>query len=216
VAATRETHVELRVYLPMPNLGRQLAAYLGTPTRARGYPPIEGDHALIVEVAPALAIERVIDLALKAVPEVEPGIHYVERQFGVLEVHARDPEAVERAGQAILEGIDAKATDTLRPRVSYMGVIEDVTDQHAVIVNRNREASMLLPGQSLLVTEVTPALFAAAAANAAERVAPGLTLVSVSMIGAAGRLYLAGDTSDMVLARDEIDRVLSAVAGRDH
>jgi hypothetical protein len=123
---------------------------------------------------------------------------------------------VERAGQAILEGIDANATDTLRPRVSYMGVIEDVTDQHAVIVNRNREASMLLPGQSLLVTEVTPALFAAAAANAAERVAPNLTLVSVSMIGAAGRLYLAGDTSDMVLARDEIDRVLSAVAGRDH
>ncbi len=211
-----DTKVELRVYLPMPNLGRQLAAYLGTPTRARGYPPIEGDHALIVEVAPALAIERVIDLALKAVPEVEPGIHYVERQFGVLEVHARDPEAVERAGQAILEGIDAKPTDTLRPRVTYMEVIEDVTDQHAVIVNRNREASMLLPGQSLLVTEVTPALFAAAAANAAERVAPDLTLVSVSMIGAAGRLYLAGERSDMVLARDEIDRVLSAVAGRDH
>ncbi len=216
MAEHTETRVELRVYLPMPNLGRQLAAYLGTPTRARGYPPIEGDHALIVEVAPALAIERVIDLALKAVPEVEPGIHYVERQFGVLEVHARDPEAVERAGQAILEGIDAKPTDTLRPRVTYMGVIEDVTDQHAVIVNRNREASMLLPGQSLLVTEVTPALFAAAAANAAERVAPGLTLVSVSMIGAAGRLYLAGESSDMVLARDEIDRVLSAVAGRDH
>ena len=32
---------------------------------------------------------------------------------------------------------------------------------HAVIVNRTREASMLLPGQSLLVHEVTPALFAA-------------------------------------------------------
>ena len=61
--------VELRVYLPIPDLGRQFAAYLGTPLRARGYPPIEGDHALIVEVAPALAIERVIDLALKAVPD---------------------------------------------------------------------------------------------------------------------------------------------------
>ena len=44
--------VELRVYLPIPELGRQFAAYLGTPLRARGYPPIEGDHALIVEVAP--------------------------------------------------------------------------------------------------------------------------------------------------------------------
>ena len=98
--------------------------------------------------------------------------------------------------------------------MSYVDVIEDVTDQHAVIVNRNREASMLLPGQTLLVVEVTPALFAAFAANAAERAAPGLTLVTVSMIGAAGRVYLAGSTPDIVLARDEITRVLEGVRGR--
>jgi hypothetical protein len=208
--------VELRVYLSIPDLAPQFAAYLGTPTRARGYPAKEGDTALIVEVAPALAIERVIDLALRAVPEVEPGIHYVERQFGVLEVHAADAAVVQRAGQAILEGIGASAHDTLRPRLAFVDVVEDVTDQHAVILNRNREGSMLLPGQSLLVVEMVPALFAAAAANAAERVAPSLTLVHVSMIGAAGRVYLAGDSSDIVVAREEISRVLSAVAGREH
>src|SRR4051812_30333307 len=131
--------VELRVYLPIPSLGRQFAAYLGTPLRARGYPPIEGEHALIVEVSPALAIERIIDLALKSVPDVEPGIHFVERQFGVLEVHSSDPQLVERAGAAILAGIGAQPSDALRPRLLYMDVIEDVTDQHAVIVNRNRE-----------------------------------------------------------------------------
>jgi len=207
--------VELRVYLPIPDLERQFAAYLGTPLRARGYPPMEGEHALIVEVAPGLAIERVIDLALKSVPDVEPGIHFVERQFGVLEVHAADPALVGRAGEAILQGIGARADDTLRPRVTYMDVIEDVTDQHAVIVNRNREASMLLPGQTLLVVEVVPALFAAVAANAAERAAPDTTLVTVSMIGAAGRVYLAGATADIVLARDEITRVLEEVKGRD-
>ena len=207
--------VELRVYLPIPDLGRQFAAYLGTPLRARGYPPIEGDHALIVEVAPGLAIERIIDLALKEVPEVEPGIHFVERQFGVLEVHAADPALVDKAGEAILKGIGATPEDALRPTLNYVDVIEEVTDQHAVIVNRNREASMLLPGQTLLVVEVTPALFAAVAANAAERVAPALTLVTVSMIGAAGRVYLAGSTPDIVLARDEITRVLEGVKGRD-
>jgi hypothetical protein len=207
--------VELRVYLPIPDLGRQFAAYLGTPLRARGYPAIEGDHALIVEVAPGLAIERIIDLALKEVPEVEPGIHFVERQFGVLEVHQADPALVDKAGQAILAGIGATPEDALRPRLNYVDVIEEVTDQHAVIVNRNREASMLLPGQTLLVVEVTPALFAAVAANAAERVAPELTLVTVSMIGAAGRVYLAGSTPDIVLARDEITRVLEGVKGRD-
>jgi hypothetical protein len=207
--------VELRVYLPIPDLGRQFAAYLGSPLRARGYPPMEGDHALIVEVAPGLAIERIIDLALKSVPDVEPGIHFVERQFGVLEVHSSDEREVERAGQAILDGIQATPQDGLKPRVLYSDVIEDVTDQHAVIVNRNREASMLLPGQTLLVVEMTPALFAAVAANAAERVAPALTLVTVSMIGAAGRVYLAGETPDIVRAREEIERVLSEVAGRE-
>ena len=198
MSAALETPVELRVYLPIPDLAPQFAAYLGTPTRARGYPPMEGDHALIVEVAPALAIERIIDLALKGVPEVEPGIHYVER-----------------AGEAILAGIGATAQDTLRPRVLYVGVIDDITDQHAVILNRVREASMVLPRQTLLVVEVAPALFAAVAANVAERVAPELTLVSVSMIGAAGRVYLAGQTSDIVRAREEIVRVLEAVTGRD-
>ena len=207
--------VELRVYLPIPDLGRQFAAYLGSPLRARGYPPMEGDHALIVEVAPGLAIERIIALALKSVPDVEPGIHFVERQFGVLEVHSRDEHEVERAGRAILAGIHATPQDGLKPRGLYSDVIEDVTDQHAVIVNRNREASMLLPGQTLLVVEMTPALFAAVAANAAERVAPGLTLVTVSMIGAAGRVYLAGETPDIVRAREEIERVLSAVTGRE-
>lgn len=215
-AAAAGGPVELRVYLSIPDLARQFAAYLGTPTRARGYPAKEGDTALIIEVAPALAIERVIDLALKAVPEVEPGIHYVERQFGVLEVHAEDPAVVERAGAAILAGIGAEAHHTLKPRLTYMEVIEEVTDQHAVILNRVREASMLMPGQNLLVAEIVPALYAAAAANAAERVAPALTLVSVSMIGAAGRLYLAGDLSDIVRAREQIDRVVASVAGRDH
>jgi hypothetical protein len=206
---------ELRVYLLLEDLQRQFAAYLGTPTRARGYPPFEGQHSLIVEVAPGLAIERVIDLALRAVPVVEPGILFVERQFGVLEVHAEKLEDVRRAGAAILEGLGASARDQLRPRVLYSDVIEDITDQHAVIVNRNRQASMVLPGETLLVYEMTPALFASAAANAAEKVAPGITLVDVSMIGAAGRVYMAGSTEEVLAARDEITRVLGELEGRD-
>ena len=141
---------------------------------------------------PGLAIERVTDLALRAVPSVEPGILFVERQFGVLEVHGPDLADVERAGQAILAGLDADAADQLRPTILFSDVIEDVTDQQAVIINRNRGGSMLIPGDTLLVCEVTPALFAAVAANEAERAAPGVTLVDVSMIGVAGRIYMSG------------------------
>src|SRR6266516_7876686 len=100
MSAATDIKVQLRVYLPIPELGRQFAAYLGTPTRARGYPPLEGDHALIVEVAPGLAIERVTDLALRAAPSAEPGILFVERQFGVLEVHSRDAADVAKAARA--------------------------------------------------------------------------------------------------------------------
>jgi hypothetical protein len=206
---------ELRVYLLLEDLQRQFAAYMGTPSRARGYPPFEGQHSLIVEVAPGLAIERVTDLALRAVPAVEPGILFVERQFGVLEVHAADLDDVRRAGEAILEGLGASAADQLRPQVLFHDVIEDVTDQHAVIINRTRQASMLMPGTTLLVYEMTPALFATVAANAAEKVAPDVTLVDVSMIGAAGRVYMSGSTPDILRARDEITRVLEAVEGRD-
>jgi hypothetical protein len=205
---------ELRVYLLLEDLQRQFAAYMGTPSRARGYPPFEGQHSLIVEVAPGLAIERVTDLALRAVPSVEPGILFVERQFGVLEVHGSDLDDVRQAGAAILAGLDASPEDQLKPRVLYTDVIEDVTDQHAVIINRNRQASMLMPGETLLVCEMTPALFATVAANAAEKVAPGVTLVDVSMIGAAGRVYMSGSTEDVLRARDEIERVLAGVEGR--
>jgi hypothetical protein len=207
---------ELRVYLPVENLQRQFAAYLSTPTRARGYPPYEGQHALIVEVAPGLAIHRVVDLALKSVPAIEPGILFVERQFGVLEVHSSDLGEVQAAGQAILDGIGASSADQLRPRVLFDDVISDVTDQHAVIINRTREASMLLPGDTLLIYEMTPALFAAVAANEAEKVAPDNTLIDVSMIGAAGRLYISGSPSGVKAARAAIADVLEGVQGREH
>ena len=206
--------VDLRVYLPIHDLQPQFAAYLGTPTRARGYPPYAGQHALIVEVAPGLAIERITDLALKAVPAVDPGILFVERQFGVLEVHAADVADVTRAGEAILAGIGASAADQLRPQVLFRDVIENLSDQHAIIVNRTRQASMVVPGQTLLVCEMTPALFAAVAANEAERAAPDLTLVDVSMIGAAGRIYLAGESASIATALAAIDEVLDSIEGR--
>ena len=207
---------ELRVYLPIKNLQRQFAAYLGTATRARGYPPYAGQHALIVEVAPGLAIHRVVDLALKSVPAIETGILFVERQFGVLEVHSAHLEEVEAAGRAILEGLGAKETDQLKAKILYEDVIENVTDQHAVIINRTREASMLLPGDTLLVFEMTPALFAAVAANEAERVAPENTLIDVSMIGAAGRVYISGTLEGVNVAREAIGKLLRSIQGRSN
>jgi hypothetical protein len=205
---------ELRVYLLVQDLSRQFAAAMSTPTRARGYPPMQGEHSLIIEVAPALAIHRICDLALKRMPDMEPGLLYTERQYGILELHSADLAELRQAGEAILRGIGRKAEDQLKPRTLYADIIENVADQHAIILNRTREASMLLPGQSLLVYELEPALFASVAANEAEKAAPGITLVDVQMIGASGRLFLAGSRAECERARNRIDEVLGAVVGR--
>lgn len=205
---------ELRVYLPIADLQPQFAAYLSTPLRARGYPPQEGEHSLIIEVAPALAIHRVVDLALKAGGDLEPGILFTERQFGVLELHSSDHAALEAAGEAVLSGIGAKADDQLAPTTLYTDIIEDLADRHAIILNRTREASMILPGQSLLVYEMAPALFAAVAANEAEKAAPGVTLVDVQMIGASGRVFLAGRPAELRDAQTRIAATLEEVEGR--
>lgn len=205
---------ELRVYLPIHDLQPQFAAYLSTPLRARGYPPFAGQHSLIIEVSPALAIHRISDLALKAAPDMEPGILFTERQYGLLELHASDRAQLDGAGRAILRGIGAKAADQLAPSILFDDIIEDLSDQHAIILNRSRAASMLVPGASLLLYEMSPALFACVAANEAERAAPEAILNDVQMMGVSGRIFMSGATEDLLRARDAISRTLKAVKGR--
>jgi len=205
---------ELRVYLPISDLQPQFAAWLSSPTRARGYPPYEGQNSLIIEVAPALSIHRIADLALKESPDMEPGILFTERMFGLLELHADDPDEVNKAGQAILKGIGAKPTDQLAPKILFHDIIDDLSDQHAIILNRSRDGSILVPGVSLLIYEMAPALFACVAANEAERAAPGAVLNDVQMMGASGRIFMSGTHAEMERARDAITATLQAVKGR--
>jgi hypothetical protein len=205
---------ELRVYLPIHDLQPQFAAYLSTPLRARGYPPFEGQHSLIIEVSPALAIHRISDLALKAAPEMEPGILFTERQYGLLELHSSDREQLDEAGNAILKGIGARAADQLAPTILFEDIIENLSDQHAIILNRSRDGSILVPGSSLLLFELSPALFACVAANEAERAAPSATINDVQMMGVSGRIFMSGRTDDLKKARDAVVKTLKAVKGR--
>lgn len=205
---------ELRVYLPIEDLQPQFAAWLSSPTRARAYPPFRGQNSLIIEVAPALSIHRITDLALKVAPDLEPGILFTERQFGLLELHADDMADLDAAGKAILDGIDAKPSDQLAPKILYHDIIEDLSDQHAIILNRARDGSILVPGVALLIYEMTPALFACVAANEAEKAAPNATVNDVQMMGASGRIFMSGTVEDMKIARDRITEVLTKIKGR--
>ena len=205
---------ELRVYLPIEDLQPQFSAWLSSPTRARAYPPFKGQNSLIIEVAPALSIHKIADLALKAAPDMEPGLLFTERQFGLLELHADKMSDLYAAGNAILSGIGASASDQLSPKILYHEIIEDLADQHALILNRSRDGSILIPGVSLLIYEMTPALFACVAANEAEKVAPNATINDVQMMGASGRIFMSGTLDEMKIARDRITEILSNITGR--
>ena len=205
---------ELRVYLPIQKLQPQFAAYLATPLRARGYPPYEGQNSLIIEVSPALAIHRLADLALKESPDIELGILFTERQFGLLELHSDNLEKLQKLGKVVLEGINAKPSDQLNPKILFYDIIENLSDQHAIILNRSRDASILVPGVSLLIFEMEPALFACVAANEAERAAPNAVINDVQMMGASGRIFMSGTTEEMQKACEAIKNTLLKVEGR--
>jgi len=194
-AAPAKPAAELRVYLTLTDLQPQFSSWMSSPLGARGYVAMQGTNALLVEIAPGLSIQRVIDLALKAEPTLEPGILAVERQV-------------------ILAWMGAKAEDQLRPHLLYSDILENVTDQHAVLMNRTRQASMVMPGQNMLLMEVAPALFGAHMANEAEKVAPDLTLVECSMIGASGRMYLTGSMASLEKAKAHVEALLSEIPGR--
>ena len=120
---------ELRVYLPIYDLQPQFSAYLSTPLRARGYPPFEGQHSLIIEVSPALAIHRITDLALKAAPDMEPGILFTERQYGLLELHSSKRKELDEVGVAEQErhegGVHVAVGNAGLQRVRHFGPADD-------------------------------------------------------------------------------------------
>ena len=199
---------QLRVCLTLTNLQRQFAAWMSSPVPARGYVSMEGSHSLLVEVAPGMAIQRIIDTALRSEPDLVPGMLAVERQFGVMELHADDLSLLERGKQAMLKGLGATESEVLPPQILYSDIIDDITDQHAVLINRARQANMIMPGQSLLIMEVAPALYGAVMGNESEKAVPQNTLVECSMIGASGRMYLAGERKDLEVAKAAVEAAL--------
>jgi ethanolamine utilization microcompartment shell protein EutS len=195
---------ELRSFIFLDQLQPQTMCYLGT--WIRGSLPRADMAAQIIEVAPGLDIEPLTDVALKNT-DVQAGILVVERQFGYLEIHSRDTAAVRAAATAVLDALDAKASDATRPRILASKVVSRIDAQHAVLINRSKLGSMALPGESLFVMEMQPASYAILATNEAEKAAR-VKVVDYRMIGATGRVYLSGDEADVRAAAEAAEQAL--------
>jgi len=199
----------LRAFVFLDSLQPQLAAHVCT--TSRGYFPVPGVASLYCEIAPGMEIHRVIDAALKHT-KVQPATLVVERAYGMLEVHHEDKGEVRSAGEAILDYLKVKESDRLKPKLISNTIIRAIEPMHAMILDKIRFGSMIEPGQSLFILETEPAAYAVLAANEAEKAA-NIKLVDVTPFGAFGRLYLAGNESDIDSAAQAAIHALDGITG---
>ena len=200
--------VKLRGYVFLDSLQPQLAAFTGT--TCRGFLPLAGQASLWVETAPGMIINRVTDVALKG-SQVAPAVQVVERAFGLLEVHHDNKGQTLSAGDSILSYLGMTESDSLRPRVVSDQIIRSIEAYQAQIINRNRKGMMLIPGQSLFILETEPAAWIVAAANEAEKAA-NVNLINLRPFGAFGRLWMAGEESEIDSAREAAIAAIEALA----
>ena len=201
--------ITLRTYTFLDSLQPQLASFMGK--TARGFLPVPEMASLFVEIAPGIAINRVTDVALKA-NDVTPAVLVVERAFGLLEVHAQDKGEVMGAGNAILDALDLKESDRLKPQVVSNQIIRSIEPYQAQIINRDSAGNMILPGQSLFILETNPAGYVTYAANEADKAA-NVFLVHMRPFGAFGRLWMAGSESEIDSAAEAAVSALERVEG---
>lgn len=203
--------VELRSYVYLDRLQAQHAAYIGTV--ALGFLPLPGDASLWIEISPGIEINRITDVALKSAV-VRPGVQFVERLYGLLEIHASNQGEVKAAGRAILEALDVRQKDGLKPQVVSSQIIRNIDAYQAQLINRDCRGQMLLEGQTLYVLEVQPAAYASLAANEAEKAAL-INILKVTSIGSFGRVYLGGEERDIIAGSAAALAAIESVNGRE-
>ena len=204
--------IDLRAFAYIDQLQKQMVGYIGS--ASRGYYPVTGQAALFVEISPGIEINSITDAVLKR-SNVRPGALVVERAYGMLEVHADSPADVKQAGEVILDYLGCKETDRLKPKILATETVERIDPYMSQIVNRFRAASLSVSDETLYILEVVPAGYAGYAANEAEKAA-NITLNHVSVYGASGRVYCAGEPSDVLSGKMAAESALAALTGREH
>ena len=202
--------VSLRTYVFLDSLQPQLTAHVCS--TCRGFWPVPYEAALYIEIAPGMAIHKLLDRALKGT-QVHPATIVVERAFGMVMLHSHDKGEVLAAGEAILDALGYKEQDRLQPRIVTNEVIRSVEPDHAQCVNKIRYGSMITPGESLLIIESEPAAYISLAANEAEKAA-NVRLLECQSFGAFGRLYMGGAEAEIDAAAEAANSVMNSITGQ--
>lgn len=202
--------MELRTFSYLDILQPQLTGFLQTV--AQGFLPLERQAALLIEIAPGIAINQLTDVALKAT-RVIPGMQIVERAYGLLELHSFDQGEIRQAGAAMLQSMGVDENARMKPKVLSEETITGIEGYHSQLINRFRHGDMIAEKQTLYFLELAPAGYAAICANEAEKAAE-VHLLEVVTFGAVGRLWLGGGEAEIEEARKAILNTLASLSGR--
>jgi hypothetical protein len=205
-----DNQFSLRVYSYLDRMQPQYAAFVGTITQ--GDLPTEGMASLYVEVAPGNEVFRLVDIAVKST-EAKPGAQIVEREFGMFEVHSRSQAEVLEAGRIVLDRLNLKPAERIKPMIASVQIITNVDPYQSQLLNRFRRGSMLVPGETMLVLECAPAAYINYAVNEAEK-GSNIKILHVSSVGRFGRMWLSGSEAEILTARNAAVKALEELDGR--
>ncbi len=198
---------ELRTYTFIDSLQPQLAQFIAKDNRV--YDPQEYDAALFLEIAPAMEIHTMIDMALKAT-KVRLGSVVTERHFGLLEVHHEDQGEVKEAGYSILGATNLNLGMRAQVKLLTNKIIRGVEQDHAISFTGTAKGNMVLAGESIFILETTPAAYLAIACNEALKAAE-VKLINIKPFGASGRLIISGMESEIDSAADAAVRSMELI-----
>jgi hypothetical protein len=134
----------------------------------------------------------------------------VERDFGLMELHADAPDVVLEAADAILEALDMRRGDRMAPALVSSQMLPNIAADHSQLFNKVRRGAWTLPGDTLYVLEVSPAGWVYLIANEIEK-GVDIELVRVAGTGLYGRLIVAGTDSAAEMAERTALGVIDSV-----
>jgi ethanolamine utilization microcompartment shell protein EutS len=200
-----EQNFELRTLTFIDSLQPQLAQFIAKDNRV--YDPSEYDAALFIEIAPAMEIHTMIDIALKAT-RARLGSVVTERVFGLMLVHHHDQGEVREAGRAVLSQTGLDENDRAEVKVLTNKVIRSVEQDHAIMFTGTARGNMVLAGESVFILEATPAAYLSIACNEALKAA-NIKLIEIRPFGATGRLTMSGTESEIDSAAEAAIKILN-------
>lgn len=196
---------EIRVLTFIDSLQPQLAQFIAKDNKV--YDTAEYDAALFLEIAPAMEIHRMIDMALKGT-RVRLGSVVTERQFGMMQVHHADQGEVKEAARAVLKTIELEEHDRSECSILTNMIIRGVEQDHAIFFTGEAKGNMVVAGDSVLIMETTPAAYLAIACNEALKAA-NVKLNQIKPFGASGRLTMSGPESEIDSAAEAAMRIIT-------